>query len=48
LAQSICPSFEEANMKTTQDMQNLRVWMLLVLFGVVLLTAGWLQFVTPN
>ena len=35
-------------MKNSQDVQNLRVWMLLVLFGVVLLTAGWLQFVIPN
>jgi hypothetical protein len=35
-------------MKNMQDMQNLRVWMLLVLFGVVLLAAGWLQFVTPR
>lgn len=29
---------------TTADRHNLRLWMLLVVFGMVLLVAGWLDY----
>jgi hypothetical protein len=32
--------------ETMTDRQNLAVWMLLVVFGAILLLAGWIQWFT--